>query len=51
MREPHENRGFRVGLPDGLRRKMTPDHGVLGNWGENNLVNSRHATSSRNGRQ
>jgi len=34
MRDPHENRGFRVGLPDGRRRQVTPDHWVLGNWGE-----------------
>jgi hypothetical protein len=29
MHNAHDNRGFRVGLPDGTRRKVTPNHGVV----------------------
>jgi len=34
MLDPYENRGYWVGFPDGRRPKVTPGHGVLGNWGE-----------------
>jgi hypothetical protein len=34
MRDPHENRGFRVGLPDGRRRRVTRSDTGLGNWRE-----------------
>ena len=34
MLDPRENRGFRVGLPDGRRHWVTGSDTALGNWGE-----------------
>ena len=34
MRDPHENGGVRVRLPDGRRHQVTRSYTGLGNWGE-----------------